>query len=130
MSLNDPLATVLSQLNNAIKVGKNVVMTKISSKIIKQVLAIMQELGYIGAVEEIVDTKGNYLQINLIGRLNACGVIKPRFSIKLDDFEKFEKSYLPARGFGVLIVSTNQGLMTHLQAKEKGIGGRLISYTY
>ncbi len=130
MSLNDPLASVLSQINNAKRVGKQQVTTNISSTIIKKVLEIMHDQGYIGDVEEIIDAKGNYLIINLIGHLNACGVIKPRFSIKLDGFEKFEKSYLPARGFGVLIVSTNQSLMTHVEAKEKGVGGRLISYCY
>lgn len=130
MSINDPLAAVLSQINNAKRVGKDVVVTKLSSNLIKKVLTIMHEEGYIGSVEEIVDSKGNTLKINLIGHLNACGVIKPRFAIGLEDYEKFEKSYLPARGFGLLILSTNQGLMTHTQAKEKSVGGRLISYCY
>ncbi|MCF7798715.1 30S ribosomal protein S8 [Candidatus Woesearchaeota archaeon] len=130
MSLNDPLASILSQINNAKRVGKQRVTTKMSSNVIKKVLAIMSNQGYIGAVEEVIDAKGNYLIINLIGHLNACGVVKPRFAIKIDDYEKFEKSYLPARGFGILIVSTNQGLMVHTEAKEKGVGGRLISYCY
>jgi len=130
MSLNDTLATVLSQLKNAITVGKSEIVTKYSSKLIKQVLEIMHEEGYLGTVEEIVDSKGNYLKIQLIGKLNDSGVIKPRFAIKLADFEKFEKSYLPARGFGFLIVSTNKGLMTHVKAKEQNLGGKLISYCY
>lgn len=130
MSLNDTLATVLSQLKNAIKVGKTSITTSYSSKLIKQVLEIMRIEGYLGDVEEVVDSKGNYLRVHLIGKLNDCGVVKPRFAIRLDDFEKFEKSYLPARDFGLLIVSTNQGLMTHVQAKEKHLGGRLISFCY
>ncbi|MCA9477531.1 MAG: 30S ribosomal protein S8 [Nanoarchaeota archaeon] len=130
MSLNDTLAGVLSQIDNANKVGKTSITTQWSSKLIKQVLAIMKDAGYIGEVTETEDQKGNYLAIQLLGMLNKCGVIKPRFAIKYADFEKFEKRFLPAKGFGFLIVSTNEGLMTHTQAKEKKIGGKLISYCY
>lgn len=130
MALNDTLANVLSQLYNATKVQKQIVITNVSAKLIKKVLEIMQGQGYIDSVEEIEDSKGNYYRIVLSGKLNQCGSIKPRFAIKFSDFEKFEKRYLPAKGFGFLIVSTSQGLLTHYEAKEKGIGGRLISYCY
>lgn len=130
MANNDILASVLSQLDNAIKVGKPSITTSISSKLIKQVLEIMKDSGYLANFEEHVDVKGNYITITLNGKLNKCGVIKPRFAISVASFEKFEKSYLPARGFGFLIVSTNQGLMTHVQAKEKPVGGKLISFFY
>jgi len=130
MSMNDPLASVLSQITNAIKVGKSEVVTKISSKLIKQTLEIMKNEGYLGDIEEIKDTKGDYYRISLIGKLNACGVIKPRFAVQRVNFEKYEQRYLPARGFGLLIISTNEGLLTHEQAKEKSIGGKLISYFY
>lgn len=130
MSSNDNLASVLSQIDNAQKVGMTTVTTSISSKLILRVLEIMKEEGYVGEVVEVKDAKGNYLKINLLGSLNKCGVIKPRFAIKFEDFEKFEKSFLPARGFGVLVVSTNKGLMTHDKAKEQNIGGKLISYCY
>jgi len=130
MTMNDTLASVLSQINNAISVEKSGVVTNISAKLITKVLAIMQENGYINNVEIIQDSKGDYYKIDFNGKLNKCGSIKPRFSVKLSDFEKFEKRYLPARGFGFLIVSTSQGIMTHVEAKEKGIGGRLISFCY
>ena len=104
--------------------------TNVNSKLIKEVLAIMQEKGYIGSYEEVEDSRGSFLKVSLIGKLNNCGVIKPRFSVKLDEFEKFEKRFLPAKGFGIIIISTNKGLMTHDAAKAAGIGGRLISYCY
>lgn len=130
MAMNDPLASVLSRINNAVNVGKTTVTTQMSSTVIKKVLEIMKDQGYIGECKEIIDAKGSYLEINLSGSLNKCGVIKPRFAVQTDNFEKFEKSFLPARGFGIIIVSTNQGLITHEQAKEKRIGGKLISYCY
>jgi len=128
--LNDPLAAALAKIMNAEKVGKKEVLVKPASKIIKTTLSIMNEGLYIGDYEEIEDGKGNVLKINLLGNLNKCGVIKPRFSTKQNGFEKWEKRYLPAKDFGVLIVTTPQGMMTHVQAKEKKIGGKLVAYCY
>ncbi|MBN1792337.1 30S ribosomal protein S8 [Candidatus Woesearchaeota archaeon] len=130
MSLNDPLANVLSQIVAYEKAGKKELVTKNNSKIIRQVLSIMQARLYIGGFEVIEDSKGDLLKINLLGKINKTGVIKPRFSLKYDNFEKFEKRYLPAKDFGILLVSTSQGLMVHDEAKKKEIGGRLISYCY
>jgi small subunit ribosomal protein S8 len=130
MSLNDPLANVLSKIDNAVNVGKSEVIVNNSSKLIKNVLSLMKNEGYIGEFEEIVDSKGNSLKINLVGNLNRCGVIKPRFAVKTDNFEKFEKRFLLAKGFGLIIVSTTEGLMNHTQAKSKSLGGKLISFCY
>ncbi|MBU2639555.1 MAG: 30S ribosomal protein S8 [Nanoarchaeota archaeon] len=130
MALNDPLANVLASIVNYEKTGKKELDVKISSKIIKKVLDIMREGQYIGKYEEIKSHSGTSLKINLLGHVNKCGVIKPRFSVKKTDYEKFEKRYLPAKDFGFLIVSTPQGIMVHEEAKEKGIGGKLIAYIY
>ena len=80
--------------------------------------------------EEVDDGKGGYIQINLIGHINKCGAIKPKYPVKNDQFEKFENRYLPAKDFGIILVSTNKGIMTHIEAKEKKIGGRLLAYCY
>ena len=130
MSLNDPLANVLSFIQLYERKGKREVLTKDNNKLVKKVLTILQDKGYIGSYEEMADAKGPLLKINLIGNINKVGTIKPRFKVKTKDFEKYEKRYLPAKDFGVLIVTTNKGLMTHSEAKEKGIGGRLVSYCY
>ncbi len=130
MSNNDTLASVLSQLDNAVKVGKSSITTVFSSKLVVKFLEIIKNNGYIADFEEVEDVKGNYLIISLNGKLNKCGVVKPRFAISLLNFEKFEKKFLPARDFGLLIISTNQGLITHYEAKEKKIGGKLIGYCY
>lgn len=127
--LNDPLAAALSKLVNAEKVGKKEVVIKTSSKMIKKVLTIMNEHNYIGSFEELDDGASGIL-INLIGKVNRCNVIKPRFSTKHKDFVKWEKRYLPAKDFGVIVVSTPLGIMTHNESKEKGVGGKLIAYCY
>lgn len=127
---NDPLAAALSKILNAEKVGKREVLIKPASKLIKKVLVLMNESYYVGLFEELEDEKGNVLKVNILGNVNKCGVIKPRFSTKHNAFEKWEKRYLPSKDFGILIVSTPQGVMTHQQAKDKKLGGKLLAYCY
>ncbi len=127
--LNDPLANVLNNIMNAQRVGKLVSVATPVSKMIKQVLQMMQDNHYIGSVE-YKNVKGGIATINLLGAVNDCGVIKPRFSVQKEEYTKFEKRFLPARDFGLIIVSTSQGLMTHIEAKQKSLGGKLIAFIY
>ena len=128
--LNDPLAIALTKIYNAERVGKREVVIKPVSKLIKRVLVLMNDNNYLGKFEEIEDGKGGVLKVNLLGNINKCGVIKPRFSTPKKEFEKWEKRYLPAKDFGLILVSTPQGIMTHNQAKESNTGGKLLAYCY
>ncbi|MFH1316099.1 MAG: 30S ribosomal protein S8 [Candidatus Woesearchaeota archaeon] len=130
MSLNDPLANTLSKIQNAENLVKKEVKTFPSSKLIKNVLILLKDNLFIGDTKEFEDDKGNYIIINLIGRINKIKAIKPRFTVKSKEFEKYEKRYLPSKDFGIIIVSTSKGLMTHKQAIEKNLGGRLIAFCY
>ena len=130
MTMNDSLSAALSGVNNAEKISKKEFKIFPTSKIIKKVLEVMNKEGYVGKFEEMKDSKGNKLKIHLLGKINDCGAIKPRFSIMLDEFEKFEKRFLPAKNFGILIMTTNKGIMTNVQAKEKKLGGKLLAYCY
>tara|TARA_Y100000310_G_scaffold301279_1_gene337621 strand:- start:48 stop:437 length:390 start_codon:yes stop_codon:yes gene_type:complete len=128
--LNDPLAAALAKIFNAEKVGKREVTLRPASKMIKKVLTLMNEFNYLGSFEENEDGKGGELKVNLLGNINKCGVIKPRFSTQKKDFEKWEKRYLPAKDFGIILVSTPKGIMTHNKAKENNTGGKLLAYCY
>ncbi|MBA3064810.1 30S ribosomal protein S8 [Candidatus Woesearchaeota archaeon] len=128
--LNDPLANALSNILNKENARTKECLIKPSSKIIKEILNIMKENYYVGEFKEIEDSKGSILNVQLLNKINKCGVIKPRFSVKKGAYEKFEKRFLPAKGFGILIVSTPQGIMTNEEAKKKGIGGKLLAYCY
>ena len=130
MSMNDSLATALSLILNDEKIGRGKSTIKPASKIIKKVLDIMQNNRYIGDREEIEDGRGNKSKVNLLGNINKCGVIKPRYSVKKDQYEKFEERYLLAKGMGILMVSTPLGIISHDEAKKKDIGGRLLAYCY
>ena len=128
--LNDPLANVMSLILNNELIGESECLIKPVSRVIKEVLKVMKENGYIGDFKEVEDSRGNYIQLKLVGNINKCGVIKPRYSVKSNDFEKFERRYLPAKDLGILFVSTPKGIMTHYDAKAKKTGGRLLAYCY
>lgn len=130
MTLNDPLATMFSNIMNCERIGKKDLLVKPSSVFMKKVVTLLQEKHYIGEFKEVKIRGGNGIQITLISAMNNCGAIKPRIAVKVDNWTKYEKRHLPARGFGILIVSTPKGLMTHTEAKEKKVGGRLIAYCY
>lgn len=130
MSMNDPLAAGLSKIMNASRAGKNQVAIAPSSKFMERVIEILKTHGYVTDYVVEDDGHGRRLTVNLSSDINEVGPIKPRFAATLDEFEKFEKRFLPARDFGFIIVSTSQGLMTHRDAKQVGVGGRLIAYCY
>jgi len=128
--LNDPLANALSCILNTEKTAKPECEIKPVSKIIKKVLDIMKDNQYLGDYKETKNNKGNMIKVNLLGNINKCGAIKPRLAVQKDNYEKYEKRHLPAKGMGILIISTPKGIMTNEEAKKKEIGGRLIAYCY
>lgn len=128
--LNDPLSNALSVILNNERIGKTECLIKPISKLIKNILKVMKDNLYIGSINEIKDRRGNRIKVYLLGNINKCGAIKPRYSVKKEEFEKFEKRYLPAKDMGLLIVSTSSEVMTHIEAKKKGLGGKLLAYCY
>lgn len=130
MSLNNPLANALSQIMNCERISRPECIIKPSSKIIKNVLNLLKDQGYIGQFEIVDDGKAGIIRLNLLGKINKIGIIRPHFSTKKDNIEKYEKRFLPAKDFGILIISTSKGIMTHNEAKEKGLGGKLLCYCY
>ena len=128
--LNDPLANTMTLILNKELIGKSECLIKPVSKVIKELLKVMKENNYVGDFKEVEDSRGNYIKLNLIGSINKCGVIKPRYSVKSNEFENFERRYLPSKNVGILFVSTPRGIMTHYDAKSKKTGGRLLAYCY
>jgi small subunit ribosomal protein S8 len=128
--LNDPLANALSLMKNAEIKGKVSCLIQPSSKLIGGVLNLLKAKGYIGEFEYIEDGKAGVFKVKLLGHINNCGVIKPRYPIKREELEKWESRYLPARDFGLLILTTTQGIVSHEEAKKSGIGGKVLAYVY
>ncbi|MEK6928050.1 MAG: 30S ribosomal protein S8 [Nanoarchaeota archaeon] len=121
----DITSDALNQMMNAMRARKTSLTVKRHSQLLISVLAIAKLKGYVHAYK----VEGTSLTIEL-GRLNGCCAIKPRFFVKQDEYDKYVKRYLPARNIGIVVVSTNEGLMTHTTAEEKKKGGSLIAYFF
>ncbi len=128
--LNDTLADALSTIKNAERAGKGSCSVAPASKLIGRVLKVMQENSYIESFEWVDNGKAGVFKIKLVGNINDCNVIKPRYALKHDEFEKWEYRYLPAENFGILLLSTTNGIISQYDAKKERIGGRLIAYVY
>ena len=55
-----------------------------ASKLIGSVLRVLQIDGYIGKFEFIDDGRFGKFDVQLLGRINKCGIIKPRSSCKVE----------------------------------------------
>lgn len=130
MVLLDPLADALSTIKNAESIGKPSCTIKPASKLIGNVLKVMKDRGYLGEFEFVDDGKAGVYNLELVGRINKCGAIKPRYSVKVTDFEKWEKQFLPAKNFGTLILTTSNGVISQYEARENDVGGQLLAYVY
>jgi small subunit ribosomal protein S8 len=128
--MNDPLSNFFSAIQNAERVGKRSINVYPFNKLMKILLNHLQKEGFVKSFEELKNNRHSYLIINLKGAINECGVIKPRFSVGVGDFEKYEKRFLPSKNIGLLFISTPYGIMTHEEAKQKNIGGKLVAYCY
>ena len=125
-TLTNGLITVI---NNEMRNKRECVISP-ASKLLGRVLRIMQLNGYIGEFEFIDDGRSGKFKVQLLGRINKCGAIKPRFAVKVDAFEDWEKKFLPSRDVGMMVVSTSQGVIAHREAEEKNLGGRLLAFVY
>jgi small subunit ribosomal protein S8 len=130
MTLLDPLANALSTLSNNERRHKRECIVWPASKLMGQVLRVMQKNGYIGEFEYIDDGRSGKFRVQLLGRINSCAVIKPRYSVKVDRIEEWETRYLPSREVGLLIMSSPGEVLSQREAKEHKVGGRLLAYVY
>lgn len=130
MNAMDTLANgLITIINNEVRNKRECVISP-ASKLLGRVLRIMQLNGYLGEFEFIDDGRSGKFKVQLLGRINKCGAIKPRFPVKVGEFEEWEKRFLPSRDVGILVVSTSKGVISHREAEEKNLGGRLLAFVY
>jgi small subunit ribosomal protein S8 len=130
MADNDPLASALSGLDNAESVGHLTQTVEPASNVIGSILEVFYDRGYIDGFSFVDDGKAGKFEVELRGAINRCGSVKPRYSAGVDEYEKWEKRFLPARDYGTLVVTTSSGIMSHYEARDQGIGGQVIAYVY
>lgn len=123
---HDIISDCLNQIMNAKRAGKSQLEVNRYSKFLINILEIAKEKKYLNFT---LDEKNKKLKIEILD-LIECKTVKPRFNVKSDEYEKYIRRFLPARGFGILLVSTSKGLIIHDEALENKIGGSLIAYFY
>lgn len=121
----DIISDTLNQIMNAKRARKEEVVVARYSNLLLELLKLVKKHGYI----ESYKTEGRDLHIKF-GNLNECKSIKPRFDVRVDEVEEKVRRFLPAKGFGILIISTSKGLKTHEEVEEEKIGGKLLAYFY
>lgn len=125
----DHLADALNTIKTHEYVGQQKCAVK-ATKLVNEVLRLLKENRYIKEFRKVEDGRGGFFDVELDGRINNCGVIKPRFSVKRSEWTRTEERYTPGVGVGLLIVSTPYGIMTNTEAEKRRIGGRLLAYVY
>lgn len=123
----DIISDAMNMIRNAKKARKESVKISRVSSLLIEIFKIMKQENAIKKYK--IDTKNNSVEV-VLGDFFSCRAIKPRFTVKKTDIEKYKRRYLPARNMGTLIITTNKGLMTHGEAMEKGFGGSLVAYFY
>ena len=126
----DLLNDALVALRHADLQGKQSVTLAPVSKLVGEVLRILQANLYIESFTFVANGRGGSYEVKLARRINSCGVIKPRLAVRLRDLEHFESRYLPAQDFGRLVLSTSRGVITQVEAREQKVGGRLLAYVF
>ena len=109
MVMLDTLANALATIwNNEVR-GKKEAIIMPASKLIANVLRVFQREGYIGEFEYIDDGRWGKIKVQLLGRINKCGVIKPRVPVKYVDLlnmPEWLRKYLPSREMGIIVLTT------------------------
>jgi small subunit ribosomal protein S8 len=129
-----PAKNVISNLfstiyNNELRRKKECIIAP-TSNLAREVLRILQKYSYIGEFEHIDDGRGGKFRVQLFGKIVKCGSITPRYSVQKDDYDVWERKYLPSFNYGMLIVSTPLGVISQIEARKQGVGGKLLGYVY
>lgn len=133
MSVNDPIADMLTRLRNSIMAGQTVAAIP-SSKLKVEIARILKEEGYIEDYEVVQGDKP-YLPVLRL-RLKYVGERRQRRPV----ITGLERVSRPGRrvytrkqdipwilsGLGIAILSTPKGVMTGQRARQLGVGGEIL----
>ncbi len=127
VSMHDPVADMLTRIRNG-QQAKHQQVTLTSSKLKEEIVRVLKEEGYVE--DFFVESLDNNLKLMTIKLKYYHGrpvieLIKRISRPGLRVYKSY-KELTSIPGFGVAILSTSQGIMTHISAKMKGVGGEVI----
>ena len=127
MTMQDPIADMLTRIRNAQAVGEKQ-LTLPSSTFKLSILRVLKEEGYIEDYSsQLTDGKGNitvvlkyYLGRPVIEKIKR--VSKPG----LRNYKRKDALPVVSAGMGIAIVSTSKGVMTERAARAQKLGGEVL----
>ena len=130
--MTDPIADRLTGIRNGLTVHKETGEVP-SSKMKSAIAQIMLEEGYLKGVELVEDGFNGKLVLTLKYTDDNRSVINGLKRVSKPGLRTYSGAKEMPKvlgGFGIAIVSTNQGIMTDKQAKLKNVGGEVLCYVY
>lgn len=127
MSMQDPLADMLTRIRNAQMAGKTRVVMP-GSKLKTALARVLQEEGYISGYEARVEGVKPRLALQL-KYYQGKPVIAEIDRVSRPGLRRYSgKGELPKvrGGLGIAIVSTSRGVMTERAARAAGVGGEVL----
>ena len=128
MSMTDPIADFLTRIRNASR-AKHTRVDIPASRVKGEIAKIMLASGYVNDVKFVDDGKQGLLRIYLKYGRDALPVIEGMQRVSKPGRRVYAKKDEIPRvlgGYGVVVLSTSQGILTGNQAKEKGVGGEVL----
>jgi small subunit ribosomal protein S8 len=125
--MTDPIADLIIRIKNALLARQTEVVVP-HSKMKKAIAEILLKEGYVTEVQVRDDKPFPNLVITLkyIGRLPAVNDVKRLSKPGRRLYAPVTKLPRALGGYGITIVSTNQGVMTDAQARKANLGGELL----
>ncbi len=131
MSMTDPIADMLTRVRNATQAGHRRVEIPASNQK-KAVADVLVQQGYVERYEVLDDNAQGTLRVFLKYQLREgqrIGVIEGIRRVSRPGRRIFAgKDSIPkvCGGYGISILSTNQGILTGHQCRMRGIGGEVL----
>ncbi len=132
MSVNDPIADMLTRIRNAL-MARHRTVSMPSSQIKVEIAKILKEEGYIKDFEVLDRRPSPILRVRLKYTEDKQPVLTGLKRVSTPGRRVYKKRHeIPwvLSGIGVAIVSTNKGVMTGRQAKRLGVGGEILCYIW
>jgi small subunit ribosomal protein S8 len=125
--MSDPIADLLTRIRNA-QMAKLPIVSCPSSKLKLAICEVLQDEGYIGSFSVVADGAKSQLTIDL-KYYQGKPVIEEIIRVSKPGLRQYKgKHDMPRnrQGLGIVIVSTNQGVMTEKKARAAGLGGEVL----
>ncbi len=133
MTMNDPIADMLTRIRNA-NTAKHDTVDVPSSKMKLAIAQILLDEGYIKAFDVVEDVSFNTIHITLkYGADKNEKIITGLKRISKPGLRIYAgKDELPKvlGGLGIAIISTNQGVVTDKEARRLQVGGEVLAFVW